>query len=228
MRIRACIFDLDGVLVDTMGAHFRAWSTTADLMNVRITEEELQGFRGRRRSECLDVLVAKAGPVTAAEYERLLSAKDEIYRALLAGLGDTILVRGTPDLLRALRTGGYGIGLASASRNAAAIVAQAGLEGAFDAVSDGHFAGPAKPAPDQIAAVADRLGCPAAAAVVFDDAHAGIAAAVGAGAYAVGIGGTLRGHEGMHGWLESLAGAGPAEMQEFLERLAKRVPTVAR
>lgn len=202
---RAVLFDLDGVLVDTMPSHFASWKAIATRLGVELSDSELETFRGVRRELCLDRILERRAPVDTATYDRLLREKNELYgEALTTTAGDFVLP-GSRAVLAALRADGVPVGLVSASRNAETILERAGLAAAFDAVSDGHFTGPAKPAPDQISHVARQLGVEPAQTAVFEDAPSGLEAARAAGALSVGIGPLVRDHPAADHWFHDLA-----------------------
>jgi len=56
--IKACIFDLDGVLVDTAKYHFEAWKRLADELGITITAEDNEKLKGVGRLESLDIILS--------------------------------------------------------------------------------------------------------------------------------------------------------------------------
>ena len=204
---RAVIFDLDGVLVDTMDFHFRSWKEIATKLGVDLPPTELEGFRGIRREHCLNRILGHCRPVDTKTYQRLLDEKNELYLAALAKSSEDFVLPGVRALMAALRARKIPCGLASASKNAAFILNHSRLMGAFDAISDGHFSGPPKPSPSQITHVAGILGVEPQATAVFEDAAAGIVAAKAAGALSIGIGSSVRFHAACDRWYVDLSSA---------------------
>jgi HAD superfamily hydrolase (TIGR01509 family) len=99
---------------------------------------------------------------------------------------------GSVRYLHAVTAAGLHPAVVTSSANGASVLASAGLTGMFDAVVDGvvaaqqHLAG--KPAPDTYLAAARALGVPAGAAVVYEDALAGVASGrAGHFGYVVGV-----------------------------------------
>jgi kojibiose phosphorylase len=84
------------------------------------------------------------------------------------------------------------LGLASASKNTREVINRLGIANLMDAIGDGYSVSNTKPAPDLFIWVAGRLGVSPAQTVVFEDAEAGIDAALAGGMFAVGIGPTSR------------------------------------
>jgi kojibiose phosphorylase len=80
------------------------------------------------------------------------------------------------------------LGLASASKNARDVIKNLGIAELMDAIGDGNSVSNPKPAPDLFVWVAGRLDVPPVQGAVFEDAEAGIEAALAGGMYAVGLG----------------------------------------
>ena len=57
MRTRACIFDLDGVIVDTAKYHFLAWKRLADQLGINFTEKDNERLKGVSRMESLEIIL---------------------------------------------------------------------------------------------------------------------------------------------------------------------------
>jgi beta-phosphoglucomutase len=83
---------------------------------------------------------------------------------------------------------GYKLGLASSSKNAAAVIKHLGIANLFDCVIDGTMIKNSKPDPEIFLSTARKLNSPVSDCVVFEDAEAGIEAAVRAGMRSIGIG----------------------------------------
>src|SRR5664279_2842989 len=61
MRTAACIFDLDGVIVDTARYHFLAWKRLADQLGVHFTEIDNERLKGVSRIASLDIILEIGG-----------------------------------------------------------------------------------------------------------------------------------------------------------------------
>jgi len=187
--IRACIFDLDGVLVDTAKYHYLAWKRLAAQLDIPFTLEDNERLKGISRMASLDIVLSLGKRVLPlAEKERLADLKNGWYREQLAELDEGSLLPGVRDFLLACRKIGLGIAVGSASKSALEVLASTGILDLFGAVVDGNAPVPPKPAPDLFLLAAERLGVPPSRAVVFEDAAAGIEAALAAGMAAVGVG----------------------------------------
>ena len=195
--IKAFIFDLDGVLTDTAEYHFRAWKQLADENNLPFTREDNDQLRGVDRRESLRRLL-KGKVVPADQFESWLALKNTYYLRLLSGITPADLLPGVTEFLTEARTQGIKLGVGSASKNAREAINRLGLLPMIDALGDGYSVTNPKPAPDLFVWVAGRLDSPPNESVVFEDAEAGVDAALAGGMKAVGIGPASRvGHANM-------------------------------
>ncbi|MFE7338604.1 HAD family hydrolase [Streptomyces griseus] len=176
MKISAVLFDVDGVLLDSAGAHRRvwdAWSAARGLDPEKVWELTF----GRRPEDTVRDVAAQLDP--AAE-------RQVLDRLLEREMGGIQPVEGAPDLLESLSGSPWAI-VTSGNRDfVAARFAATGL--ALPAVQVyGSDVQHAKPAPDCFALAASRLGFAPSECLVVEDAPAGVRAAVAAGCFAVGL-----------------------------------------
>ncbi|HBO27691.1 MULTISPECIES: beta-phosphoglucomutase [Culturomica] len=187
--MKGCIFDLDGVIVDTAKYHYLAWKKIADEFGFVFTEKDNERLKGVSRMASLDILLSIGG-VHLSEGEKLQVAdkKNEIYLGYILKMTPDEVLPGVLTFLKTLRDQGIKISLGSASKNAKTILHQVGIENLFDAVADGTNVSKAKPDPEVFLKGAELLNLSPADCVVFEDARAGIEAAHRAGMKCVGIG----------------------------------------
>lgn len=187
--IRAVIFDVDGVLVNTDEFHYRAWRAIADGEGIAFDREINERLRGVSRMESLDIILERAPRrYSVDEKMALADRKNAAYVAMLASLSPADLLPGARPLLDALRRRGVRLAAGSSSRNARTILARIGLLDVFDAVVDGNDITHSKPHPEVFLTCAARLGVAPAQCMVVEDAAAGVAAARAAGMAVLGIG----------------------------------------
>jgi len=204
-RFDALIFDLDGVLVDTVGAHESAWRVIADHLGIAFDKALELSFRGQSRERCLDMLLDGA-TLGSRERTAILDWKNRMYLENVAAMGRDIRSVGTLEVVDRARREGFKLAVASASRNATTLLALADLTDKFDSVSDGAFSGPPKPAPDQLRSLAAALQIDPRRCVVLDDAPTGIHAAIEAGMLPISVGDSaVRGHSHVHSLAELAA-----------------------
>jgi alpha,alpha-trehalose phosphorylase len=190
-EIRGFIFDLDGVLTDSSEYHYRAWQRLADEEGLPFSRKENEQLRGIPRRESL-LIVLKGRKYSEAQLAELMERKNRYYQELIQRITPRDMLPGVAELLAELRAAGLKLALGSSSKNAAEVLRRLGIDAMFDAISDGHSVSHAKPAPDLFLDAAAKLGLPAAACVVVEDAAAGIQAARSGGFLSVGLGPVTR------------------------------------
>ena len=187
--MKAALFDLDGVLVDTARYHFLAWRKLANSLGFDFTEEDNERLKGVSRTESLEIVLG-LGSVSKSAQEKveLCDLKNRWYVERIQGMDPSELLPGVVDYLQALREKGVKIALGSASKNAGTILAKTGISHYFDAVVDGTTVEKSKPDPEVFLQGARALGVADADCVVFEDSRSGLAAARAGGMASVGIG----------------------------------------
>jgi beta-phosphoglucomutase family hydrolase len=212
--VRACLFDLDGVITQTAKVHAAAWKqmfdeflqkraqgsgmpyvpfdAIADYDEYVDGKPRADGTRAFLASRRIDLPEGKPDDPTSADSVAGLSArKNELVLALIAEHGVEVY-EGSLRYLKAVRAAGLKTAVVSSSANCKEVLAAAGVSDLFDTRVDGvvaqerHLAG--KPAPDTYLAAAAALGAGAAAAAVFEDALAGVESGrAGQFAWVVGV-----------------------------------------
>jgi beta-phosphoglucomutase len=187
----ACIFDLDGVLVDTAVYHYQAWKQLANSMGFDFTHEQNEQLKGVSRVRSLEKILAWGG-VEKTEEERaeLAALKNSWYVEMIGKMTTDELLPGTLKLLQDLKAAGIKMALGSASKNSALILTRTGLANFFDAIVDGNAVTASKPDPEVFVKAAELLGAAAQDCIVFEDALAGVEAGNAAGMLVVGVGST--------------------------------------
>jgi len=181
----ALIFDLDGVLIDSMPLHTEAWRIYLNRLGIPIENLE-ERMHGRRNDELVADLIGSH--LTAAEVFEHGAAKERLFREMMQPALDAHIVPGLRDFL--MRTEGIPGAVASNAEpaNIDFVLDGAGLRGFFDVIVDGHQVARPKPWPDIYVRAAELLGRTPAQCIVFEDSPAGIEAARAAGSRVVGVG----------------------------------------
>ena len=187
MKIRAFIFDLDGVLTDTAEYHYRAWKRLADEEGIPFDRPDNEALRGVSRRESLSRML-KGRPISEEQAQAWMERKNSYYVEMIRQMRPADVLPGSHELLAELRAAGIRIAIASASMNAGEVVDRLGLSAEIDALCDGNSVTRTKPAPDLFLYAARQLGIPPEACVVVEDAEAGVEAALAGGMRAIGIG----------------------------------------
>ena len=188
-EIKACLFDLDGVIVDTAKYHFKAWKQLANQLGIDFTEEENEKLKGVSRMESLQ-LILNWGGIQKSEKEmiELATLKNDWYVAMITEMRADEVLQGAEKLLKELRANHIKIALGSASKNSVTILQKINLLAAFDVIIDGTKVSKSKPNPEVFLKGAEALGVKPEDCIVFEDAEAGVMAAVNANMRVVGIG----------------------------------------
>jgi beta-phosphoglucomutase len=189
VKIKACLFDLDGVIVDTAKFHFIAWKEMANELGFDFSEEENEQLKGVSRMRSLEILL-EIGKITKSEEEksRLAAAKNRRYLEFVQQMSEEEILPGVIRFLNDLRSNGMPIALGSASKNAQLILDRIHLKEKFDVIVDGNIVSKAKPHPEVFLKCAEMLNVEPRECLVFEDAQAGIDAALNGGMKVIGVG----------------------------------------
>ncbi len=188
-RLKAVIFDLDGVIADTAVVHDAAWRKLANEIGVPFDDSLGVRLKGVDRRGSLEMLLA-GGARTFSESEKqaLAARKNDYYRQQIEHFGPQDLLPGARDAIESARRAGLKTGLASASRNAPMLLERLGIADLFDYVVDANLISRSKPDPEIFLAAANALGVAPDECLGVEDAAAGIASIHAAGMTAVGVG----------------------------------------
>ena len=189
MNIKAFLFDLDGVIVDTAIYHYQAWRRMANTLGFDISEEFNETLKGVSRVDSLNRILAE-GTITLPDDRKteLAAQKNEWYLELVSQMTPDSILPGIPAFFAQLRTTNLKVALGSVSKNSRLILDRIGMTDAFDAIIDGNKITRSKPDPEVFLKGAAELNVSPIDCVVFEDAVAGIAAGKAGGMRTVGIG----------------------------------------
>lgn len=211
--IRACLFDLDGVLTRTATVHAAAWKEMFDEYLRRWADETGEPFvpfdihadydpyvDGKKRADGVRSFLASRGitlpegtgtdPPMVATVHGLGNRKNELVLARMSA--GVEVYPGSVRYVKAVRDAGLSRAVVSSSANTRAVLKVTGLEDLFEVVVDGLTAEreglAGKPAPDMFLFAARALGVEPAGAAVFEDALAGVEAGRAGGfGFVVGV-----------------------------------------
>jgi beta-phosphoglucomutase len=212
--IKAFIFDLDGVITDTADYHYLAWKQLADEENLPFTRDDNEKLRGVSRRESLNRLL-KGRSISEAQATEWMARKNEYYRRYIQQITPRNRLPGVTRFLDEARQVGIKLAIGSASKNARDALERLDLLDAFDVIADGYSVLRTKPAPDLFMWAAGFMQVKAIETVVFEDAEAGIDAALKGGFWTVGIGNANVAHAHL-----TFPGLEHVHVQDTLTRLA--------
>ena len=184
MSFKAGIFDLDGVVVNTVPLHFRAWKRMFNEHGKKFTFEDYkQKVDGIPRMDGARAILAE---LPDDELKKAASQKQSYYLELV-DKGEVEIYRTTIDLIKELKSRGVKIAAASSSRNCRYILEKTDAIGLFDTIVQGGDFKKGKPDPEIFLLAASRLGFKNSESVVFEDAKLGVEAAKNGDMRCVGI-----------------------------------------
>jgi beta-phosphoglucomutase len=171
-KIKAVIFDLDGVITDTSEYHYQAWKRLADEEGIPFSRDDNDKLRGVSRSECLKILL-NGKQVSAEQFQEMMDRKNRYYVELLKQMTSKNILSGAKELVLDVRRRGIKIAIASVSKNTRTVLQGTGIEDLFDVIVDGYSVKNTKPAPDIFLFAAKELGVKPEDCAVVEDAEAG-------------------------------------------------------
>jgi beta-phosphoglucomutase len=189
MAVKACIFDMDGVIVDTAKFHFKAWQRLAESLGIPFTEHQNEQLKGVSRVDSLEKILAWGNlELNSQKKLELMELKNKWYLDFVIEVTPQDMLPGTFDFLKACKDAGVKIALGSSSKNAILILEKLQIIHFFDSIVDGNKITLSKPNPEVFLRAARELELQPADCVVFEDAISGVEAAKAGGFRCVGIG----------------------------------------
>lgn len=187
--IKACIFDLDGVIVDTAHYHYLAWKRLADDLGIEFTLQDNERLKGVSRDQSLNILLQIGKINLSAEVKnQIAEKKNRWFLEFIEKIKPEEIFPNVKNLLEELRSKGIKIALASSSKNAQRVIQLLGIKDKFDVVVDGTMIIHTKPNPEIFLLAASRLNIDPRDCLVLEDAEAGVEAALAAGMKCIGVG----------------------------------------
>lgn len=186
---KACIFDLDGVIVDTVPAHFTAWKAMADELGIPFNEEDNEQLKGVSRTSSMKrILALGQREMVDEDILSYTDRKNDIYVKIISKMTPKDILPGVVDFLALLKKHGVLLALGTSSKNGPTILKAVGLEHTFDVAIDGTHVSHSKPDPEVFLLGAKALKVNPADCVVFEDAISGVEAALAGGMKCIGVG----------------------------------------
>lgn len=182
----ACLFDMDGVLIDNVDFHINAWLQFAQRHNRPLTKDQyLEHINGHVSADAMEYVFQR--PISPGELIVLTEEKEAIYRELYRPH-----LQAAPGLFTFLNTlkaanVSLAVGTSAPISNVYFTLDGLPLRPYFDAVVDASMVQHGKPDPEIYLKAAERVGVAPAQCVVFEDAFAGIEAGLRAGMKVVAL-----------------------------------------
>ncbi len=175
--IKAVIFDLDGVLIDSEVRTIKIKRDMLEEVGIKLTLNDMKQFAGRAFAKALPEIYPEIPNI-----DKFLS--DYHDRAYSTVKYKDLEMPYASELLSQLKSRGYKIAMVTASNKEkiATVLNELGWEGVFDYIGSGEDGYPAKPASDCYIGCLNHMGLSKDEAIIVEDSTTGLKAAFGSGA----------------------------------------------
>ncbi len=186
--IRAIIFDMDGVIIDSEHVHHDLERQMFELLGIRVTRAEHASFTGQTVWTMWSALKERFGLNQSVEELRMMK-KQLFYKELASPDCRVSLIDGVVDFIADARHRGLRLAVASSSSqlHVEYMVDRFGLSAYFDGLFGGDLVVHSKPAPDLFLFAAEQLGVEPSGCLVIEDSANGVRAGKAAGMTVVGF-----------------------------------------
>lgn len=182
----AFIFDMDGVILDSMPVHNESWGAYLARFGVELDPESIDaGMHGQHNSQVVRNFFGDS--LSAEEIFRHGAEKEKLFREMMRPQLDRYVVAGLKNFLERYRDVPMGLASNAEPANIDFVIDGAGIRSYFSAVLAGSQVAHPKPHPEIYLRCAEMLGVHASDCVIFEDSDTGIQAARAAGARVIGL-----------------------------------------
>ncbi len=187
--IKACIFDFDGVVVDSERKyHYLAWQWVAKEIGGEFSYEEYCPFKSAGRAKVIPFIFNKAGKqMQEGDIEKYSRIRQEKIDVAFKDINSKDIMPGIIDYVNYLKNNGLKVAVASASTSSHLVAKKLGIFDMFEVFVDGEAQLAHKPSPDIFLHTAKLLNVEPNECVVFEDSINGVIGAKSAGMHCVGV-----------------------------------------
>jgi beta-phosphoglucomutase len=187
--IRALIFDMDGVIIDSNPIHRIAWSEYMRRHGIEMTEAMQQRMYGKRNDEIVRDFFGDHPGVHLSDAEVFAhgAAKEALYREMMTPRIEESLVHGIREFLARHCNRDLAVATNAEPANVDFVLDHSGLRSFFRVIVNGHQVTHPKPHPEVYLRAAEGLHVPREDCIVFEDSYTGVAAGLAAGMRVVGV-----------------------------------------
>ena len=186
MKIKAILFDMDGLVLDTEKLYTRFWQEAANALGYPMTKEQALGMRSLNRGAGLAKMESYFGP--GVDYDAIRAKRIALMDAFVEEAGIAVKP-GIQELLAFVKEKGIATAIATSSplERTKQYLTKVGLQDSFDKLISGYMVEKGKPEPDIYLYAAKELFLEPSDCMVLEDSPAGILAAHRAGCVPVMI-----------------------------------------
>ncbi|HHT9153704.1 MAG TPA: HAD family hydrolase [Candidatus Hypogeohydataceae bacterium YC40] len=178
-NLKAVLLDMDGVVVDGMPFHLRAWKEAFSAVGIEVNDIDVYKREGMDGMETVQEISREKGvPLSPEVQKRVNESKNRILNEIF----QVRFISGSLELIRKLKARGFKLALVTGTRGEVVRrILREGLEGYFDVVITAESVERKKPAPDPYLKAVEGLGLKKEECLVIENAPAGIVSAKRAG-----------------------------------------------
>jgi beta-phosphoglucomutase len=179
LKIGAVIFDMDGVITNTMPDHYRAWKMVLRKEGIAVTHYEVYSREGQKGlPSLLEIYAARKIPIRLHDAKIILQKKEALFKRIVK----IRYIPGSKSLLRFLQHRGFKLALVTGTaRHELQRILSRKIRQRFDVIVTGTDVNNGKPHPEPYLRALKRLGVKAKQAVAIENAPCGILSARRAG-----------------------------------------------
>ncbi len=185
-NLQAVIFDMDGVIVDSISIHEEAERLTFRAFGLDVPSDAWRDFHGKTAYDIMRTAVARYGQ-PHHDMQTLVAYRTATVVRL--SQGGVQLIPGADEFIRKARHAFRKLAITTSSNRQVldAVLGTHGLERYFDAIVTGDDITHGKPDPEPYIVTLQKLGAEARTTLVIEDADNGVISAKGAGCYVAGL-----------------------------------------
>lgn len=173
------IFDMDGVVVDSMPYHINSWKEALSTIDMVVSDLEIYLMEGMTGRETMEVFVKRSSRSIPNETsENVINLKRKIFNDIFT----VKLIQGIKDFLFKLKQRQYNLALVTGTRlEVVKKVLEMGLNDIFEVIITGEMVEKGKPDPEPYLKAVNKLNVKKEDCIVIENAPAGITSAKSAG-----------------------------------------------
>ncbi len=184
-KFKAVLFDMDGILVDSMPYHFISWFETMRKYNIRVTPFEIYGKEGEKSELCVEYFFKKAKrKITKEKIKKITRERAEKFNEYFK----PYIFAGVEEIIRGLKKQGYKTAVVTGSAKADAVkILPAKIYNLFDAIISSDIVKKGKPHPEPYLTASALLNVSPSQCMVVENAPYGVKSAKSAKMYCVAV-----------------------------------------